>query len=73
MTSDPQCALKNCLLRGREIALGQEEPSISTCREALLDLWQTTPEEYKHRINEACESIDALLRREGIEKEKPNG
>jgi hypothetical protein len=38
MTADPVCAYNNCLLRGREIALGQEEPSISTGKEALLEL-----------------------------------
>ena len=63
---DEDIAYVNCLLRGREIAIGQPEPDLSTGRDALLALWQAVPQVDRDRINEACERTDALLKREGL-------
>jgi len=84
MTPDQQIAYNNCLLRGREVALGEVEPPLSTCqdaflqysgtdasnaREVVLGMWESASQADRNSINEACEAQDALLKCEGLTKE----
>jgi hypothetical protein len=55
MTPDHQTALNNCLLRGREVALGEAEPPLSTCRDALLQIWETATQTERDRIDSDCD------------------
>ena len=66
----PAIARYNCLLRGREIALGLPEPKISTSRDALLRIWQTASEKERADINARCEAAARLL---SIPEESTNG
>jgi hypothetical protein len=84
MTPEQDLGYHNCLLRGREVALGEAEPPLSTCRDAFLQysgtdatnarevvlgMWETTSQANRDQTNEACDAQDALLHREGLTKE----